>query len=105
MNNKLFIKLFFCLSLISSIVLFYLSFLGYSNYRLAKYSEEQVEQSKNEKSEIVFVGDSSLKYGLDEKYFSTLLNKSVSNLAFSNETGSEIAEFTVNFKCVSPNIF
>lgn len=84
MNNKLFIKLFFCLSLISSIVLFYLSFLGYSNDRLAKYSEERVEQSKNEKSEIVFVGDSSLKYGLDEKYFSTLLNnKSVSNLALT----------------------
>lgn len=37
--------------------------------------------------------------------FNGTLIESVSNLAFSNETQSEIAEFTVNFKCVSPNIY
>lgn len=33
------------------------------------------------------------------------LIESVSNIAFSNDSSSEIAEFTVSFKCVSPNIF
>lgn len=31
--------------------------------------------------------------------------ESVSQLQFSNDTQNQIAEFTVNFKCVSPNIF
>ena len=34
----------------------------------------------------------------------TLINN-ISNIAFSNESQSEIAEFTVDFKCVSPNIY
>lgn len=32
------------------------------------------------------------------------LIEGVSNLAFSNDTENQIAEFTVNFKCTSPNI-
>ena len=31
--------------------------------------------------------------------------ESVSQLQFSNDTQNQIAEFTVNFKCVSPNIY
>ena len=31
--------------------------------------------------------------------------ESLSNLEFSNDTQNQIAEFTVNFKCVSPNIY
>ena len=30
--------------------------------------------------------------------------ESLSNLEFSNDTQNQIAEFTVNFKCVSPEV-
>jgi len=35
-------------------------------------------------------------------YFQGVLIESVSNISFSNETENQIAEFTVNFKCVYP---
>lgn len=82
MSNKLFLKLFFILSMISTLILFYLSFLGYSKDNLVIKSKERVEQSKDN-AQIVFVGDSSLAYGLDEKYFTELTNKKVSNLALT----------------------
>ena len=82
MSNKSFLKLFFILSIITTLILFYLSFLGYSKDNLVIKSKERVEQTKDN-SQIVFVGDSSLEYGLDEKYFSELTNKKVSNLALT----------------------
>ena len=82
MSNKLFLKLFFILSILSAIVLFYLSYIGYSKDKLVIKSQARVEKSKNS-SKVVFIGDSSLEHGLDEKYFSKLVNKNVSNLALT----------------------
>lgn len=47
-------------------------------------------------------------YGESDKKFMELngtLIDSVSQLQFSNDTQNQIAEFTVDFKCVSPNIY
>lgn len=47
-------------------------------------------------------------YNESDKKFMELngtIIESVSQLQFSNETQNQIAEFTVNFKCISPNIF
>lgn len=82
MSNKSFLKLFFILSIITTLISFYLSFFGYSKDNLVIKSKERVEQTKDN-SQIVFVGDSSLEYGLDENYFSKLINKKVSNLALT----------------------
>lgn len=83
MSNKLFLKLFFIFTIIITCILFFLSFQGYSKDRLVIKSQERIKQSKNEKSEIVFVGDSSLEYGIEEKYFSELISKTTSNLALT----------------------
>ncbi|QDF29530.1 hypothetical protein [Halarcobacter anaerophilus] len=85
MANKRFIKLFIFLSLLSILILSQMAFLSYSKNPLAIKSQIRLEQVKKDNSQIVFVGDSSLEHGLDEKYFSTLLNNKfkVSNLALT----------------------
>ena len=47
-------------------------------------------------------------YSESDKKFMDLngtIIESLSNLQFSNDTQNQIAEFTVNFKCISPNIY
>ena len=47
-------------------------------------------------------------YSESDKKFMELngtIIESLSNLQFSNDTQNQIAEFTVNFKCISPNIY
>lgn len=43
----------------------------------------------------------------DKKFmeFDGCLVEGVSNLAFSNDTENQVAEFTVNFKCTTPKIY
>ena len=83
MNNKRFILL----SLLGSILFLFLfsKLINFSviNNPLYKKSQKRVLESYDS-SQIVFVGDSSLEYGLDAQYFSKLCEGiSVSNLALS----------------------
>jgi hypothetical protein len=76
-----------------------------SFYNIYRQTREQYFDNCSFK--VIIYKDSDYSSEYDKKFMelSGTLIESVSNLAFSNETGSEIAEFTVNFKCVSPNIF
>ncbi len=71
--------------ILTLIITFSLSLLvNYSvtTHPLYLKGQERVVDSK-QNSEIVFVGDSSLEYGIDASYFSKLAKQSVSNLALT----------------------
>ena len=71
------------------------------------YRETKEQYFDNCSFSIIIYKDADYYYEKDRKFM--LLNgtivESVSQLQFSNDTQNQIAEFTVNFKCVSPNIF
>lgn len=76
-----------------------------SFYNIYKDTREQYFDNCCFKVHIYKDADYTTEYNKKFMELNGTLIESVSNLAFSNETGSEVAEFTVQFKCVSPNIF
>lgn len=97
MSSKRFINLFIFLSIVFILVLSQLAFLSYTKNPLSIRSQERLNQVKKDDSEIVFVGDSSLKYGLNENYFQTLLDNQykVSNLALTANAHNLPATFNM----------
>lgn len=83
MHNKKFVLMTLFITLIMIVCLSLLVNYSITTHPLYVQSQKKIIESKKN-SEIVFVGDSSLEYGLDEIYFSKLMKgKSVSNLALT----------------------
>ena len=83
MNSKKFIIRTLLLTLGLTLSLSLLVHYSITTHPLYLKSQKRIVESKKN-SEIVFVGDSSLGYGLDEKYFSKLMGgRTVSNLSLT----------------------
>ena len=76
-----------------------------SFYNLYKETKEQYFD--NCSFSVIIYKDADYYNEYDRKFMELngTIIESVSQLQFSNDTQNQIAEFTVDFKCVSPNIF
>lgn len=71
------------------------------------YRETKEQYFDNCSFSVIIYKDADYYNESDKKFMELngTIIESVSQLQFSNDTQNQIAEFTVNFKCVSPNIF
>lgn len=71
------------------------------------YKETKEQYFDNCSFSVIIYKDADYYNENDRKFMELngTIIESVSQLQFSNDTQNQIAEFTVNFKCVSPNIF
>ena len=71
------------------------------------YRETKEQYFDNCSFSVIIYKDADYYNERDKKFMELngTIIESVSQLQFSNDTQNQVAEFTVNFKCVSPNIF
>lgn len=71
------------------------------------YRETKEQYFDNCSFSVIIYKDADYYNERDKKFMELngTIIESISQLQFSNDTQNQVAEFTVNFKCVSPNIF
>lgn len=71
------------------------------------YRETKEQYFDNCSFDVIIYKDADYYDETDKKFMSLnrTIIESLSQLQFSNDTQNQIAEFTVNFKCIAPNIY
>jgi len=80
-DSKKFIKIVFGLSIVVISTMTQIIYYTTTHNSLYELSQKRINEVKNSNAEIVFIGDSSLGAGLDEKYFEKLSGKTTINLS------------------------
>ena len=71
------------------------------------YKETREQYFDNCSFDVIIYKDADYYDETDKKFMALngTIIESLSQLQFSNDTQNQIAEFTVNFKCIAPNIY
>lgn len=71
------------------------------------YRETKEQYFDNCSFDVIIYKDADYYDETDKKFMALngTIIESLSQLQFSNDTQNQIAEFTVNFKCIAPNIY